>query len=101
MLRPEHLAIGRDNHALDSVPQLTYVVSTPVVSQQHLHGVARQLLGPEAKLSAHAADEAIGQLRDIGEPVTEGWYVQEVNVEAVVKVRPEMPRRDLGLQVAV
>src|SRR5215218_11072467 len=101
MLRPEHVALRRDDHALDGVPQLAYVVATPVITQEHLQRVPRQLLGSEAKLPAHAGEETIGQLRDIGQTVTKRRHAEDVNVEAVVKILTEGPGRHFGLEVPI
>src|SRR5215213_8731109 len=101
MFRPEHVALCRDDHALDGVSQLAYVVATPVVSQEYLQRVPRQLLESEAKLPAHAGEETIGQLRDVGHMVTKRGHVEDVNVETVVKILTEGPGRHLGLEVPI
>ena len=34
VLRAQHLAVSRDDHALDHIPKLSYVIVSPVVSHE-------------------------------------------------------------------
>ena len=76
VLRPDDVAIGRDDHPLDDVPQLPHVVPPPLVAHQQVQRVGGDLLPADPEARADPGEELVHQLRDVGEPVAERRHPQ-------------------------
>ena len=85
-------AAGKDNCALDRVPQFAYV-SRPTVGLKRLHHRVVNSRNPSSMLLVQIVDKRFHQIGQIFLVLAQGRHVNVENVQAIVQVISQLPCR--------
>src|SRR5256886_7789308 len=97
----DRLAIRRDDHPLDDIPELSDVVPRPVVSHQAVERRRVERLGSYAEARTGHHQEMLDECGDVRQPLSERRDADDVDVESEVDVLAEAAGPYFGLEVAV
>src|SRR5712691_2838905 len=101
VLHTDRLAIRRDDHPLDDIPELSDVVPRPVVSHQAVERRRVDRLGSYAEARTGHHQEMLDECGDVRQPLSERRDADYVDVESEVDVLAEAAGPYFGLEVAV
>src|SRR5947207_15837166 len=101
VLHTDRLAIRRDDHPLDDIPELSDVVPRPVVSHQAVERRRGDRLGSYAEARAGYHPEMLDECGGVRQPLSERRGADDMDVESEEDVLAEAAGPYFGLEVAV